>query len=30
VPGGMELKGRNATDIPASNLPVECRGTAKP
>lgn len=25
VPGGMELKGRDLTDIPASHLPVECR-----
>ena len=28
VPGGMELKGANRTDVPSSNLPVECRGTA--
>jgi len=26
VPGGMERKGRNETDIPPPWLPVECRG----
>jgi len=29
VPGGMELKGGdNRTDVPPSQLPVECRGSA--
>lgn len=28
VPGGMELKGRDDTDIQASYLPIECRGAA--
>lgn len=28
VPGGMELKGNNLTDIPSNHLPVECRMTA--
>jgi type IV pilus assembly protein PilA len=28
VPGKMELKGRDRTDIPAKWLPVECRGKA--
>lgn len=28
VPGGMELKGRDDTDIPSSYLPIECRGAA--
>ena len=28
VPGGMELKGENRTDIESSRLPVECRGSA--
>jgi type IV pilus assembly protein PilA len=26
VPGGMERKGRNETDIPPPWLPIECRG----
>jgi type IV pilus assembly protein PilA len=28
VPAGMELKGRDDTDIQSSNLPIECRGAA--
>jgi type IV pilus assembly protein PilA len=28
VPGGMESKGRDETDIQASYLPIECRGDA--
>lgn len=28
VPGGMELKGRDETDIQSSYLPIECRGAA--
>jgi type IV pilus assembly protein PilA len=28
VPGGMELRGRDQTDIPPKYLPVECRGGA--
>jgi type IV pilus assembly protein PilA len=26
VPAGMELRGRNETDLPPNHLPVECRG----
>jgi len=26
VPGGMEIRGRDETDIPPSQLPLECRG----
>ena len=29
VPGGMEVKGKNETDIPDKWLPLECRGTPK-
>jgi type IV pilus assembly protein PilA len=28
VPKGMEIRGRDETDIPASFLPVDCRGPA--
>lgn len=30
VPKGMEVKGRDETDVPPEWLPVECRGPAKP
>jgi type IV pilus assembly protein PilA len=30
VPGGMEIRGRDATDIPPARLPVECRGGGGP
>jgi type IV pilus assembly protein PilA len=30
VPGGMELKGANLTNVASSHLPVECRGPAPP
>ena len=26
IPAGMEIRGKDETDIPANNLPVECRG----
>lgn len=29
VPAGMELRGRDETDIPPNHLPVECRGGAE-
>ena len=29
VPKGMEVKGRDETDLPPEWLPVECRGSAK-
>ena len=29
VPAGMELRGRDETDIQASWLPIECRGSSK-
>ena len=28
VPGGMEIRGRDETDIPANMLPLECRGAS--
>lgn len=28
VPAGMQVRGENATDVPAEWLPVECRGIA--
>jgi type IV pilus assembly protein PilA len=30
VPGAMEVRGRDATDIPPARLPVECRGGGGP
>lgn len=30
VPGGMQARGRDATDIPAKWLPAECRGREAP
>ena len=29
VPGGMDVKGKDETDIPPKWLPLECRGTPK-
>jgi type IV pilus assembly protein PilA len=28
VPNGMEIRGRDETDIPSSQLPLECRGSS--